>query len=152
MFFIIIVLTLLTSGTCRISHEIGALEVIIDKDRIYMQHLANVAEDNFYPAKERNKFASWYKKWTQAHIPLMVCLFLFFFVSGIHSMLHEKKHKKDCNWTRMQNHLVLKWILAKWLSVRLRIKWFWVQVQLQSLHLQIWCLLQARSSLTFRQL
>ena len=27
--------------------------------------------------------------------------------------------------------------LAKWLSVRLRTKWFWVRVQLQSLHFQI---------------
>ena len=42
--------------------------------------------------------------------------------------------------------------LTKWLSVRLRTKWFWIRVQLQSLHLQISCLLQARSSLTFRQL
>ena len=42
--------------------------------------------------------------------------------------------------------------LAKWLSVRLRTKWFWVRVQLQSLHLQISGLLRARSSLTFRQL
>ena len=32
------------------------------------------------------------------------------------------------------NHLAS---LAKWLSVRLRTKWFWVRVQLQSLHLQI---------------
>ena len=34
----------------------------------------------------------------------------------------------DCNWTRTQNHLVLKRrpSLAKWLSVRLRTKWFWV--------------------------
>ena len=31
-------------------------------------------------------------------------------------------------------------------------KWFWVRVQLQSLHLQISGLLRARSSLTFRQL
>ena len=67
----------------------------------------------------------------------------------------------DCNWTRTQNHLVLKRTLnhlaklaslAKWLSVRLRTKWFWVRVQLQSLHLQISRLLRARSSLTFRQL
>ena len=70
----------------------------------------------------------------------------------------------DCNWTRTQNHLVLKRTLnhlaklaqpaslAKWLSVRLRTKWFWVRVQLQSLHLQILRLLRARSSLTFRQL
>ena len=34
----------------------------------------------------------------------------------------------DCNWTRTQNS-----ILAKWLSVRLRTRWFWVRVQLQSL-------------------
>ena len=38
------------------------------------------------------------------------------------------------------------------LSVRLRTKWFWVRVQLQSFHLQISHLLRARSSLTFRQL
>ena len=63
--------------------------------------------------------------------------------------------QSDCNWTRTQNHLVLERTLnhlAKWLSVRLRTKWFWVRVQLQSLHLQILRLLQARSSLTFRQL
>ena len=41
-----------------------------------MQHLANLAEDNSYPAKERNKFASWNKKWTEASISLMVCLSL----------------------------------------------------------------------------
>ena len=41
----------------------------------------------------------------------------------------------DCNWTQTQNHLVRKRTLnhlAKWLSVRLRTKWFWVWVQLQS--------------------
>ena len=41
---------------------------------------------------------------------------------------------------------------AKWLSVRFGTKWLWVQLPLQSLNLQIWCLLRARSSLTFRQL
>ena len=60
----------------------------------------------------------------------------------------------DCNWTRTQNHLVLKRTvsLAKWLSVRLRTKWFWFQVQLESLNLQISRLLWTRSSLTFTQL
>ena len=42
--------------------------------------------------------------------------------------------------------------LAKWLSVRLQTKWFWVRVQLQSLKLHILCLLRARSSLIFRRL
>ena len=41
-----------------------------------MQHLANLVEDNSYSAKERNKFAGWYKKWTEARILLMVCLSL----------------------------------------------------------------------------
>ena len=50
----------------------------------------------------------------------------------------------DCNWTRTQQHLVRKLTLshlakqaclAKWLSVRLRAKWFWVRVQLQSVKL-----------------
>ena len=48
----------------------------------------------------------------------------------------------DCNWTRTHNHLVRKRTLnhltklislAKRLSVRLRTKWLWVQVPLQSL-------------------
>ena len=42
--------------------------------------------------------------------------------------------------------------LARWLSVRLWTNWFWVWVQLQSLELQISCLLRARSSLTFGKL
>ena len=41
-----------------------------------MQHLANLAEDNSDHEKERNKFAGWYKKWTEVRIPLMVCLSL----------------------------------------------------------------------------
>ena len=69
-----------------------------------------------------------------------------------------KRPLSDCNGTRTHNHLVRKRTLkhlaklAKWLSVRLRTKWLWVRVPLQSLNLQIWRLLRARSSLTFRQL
>ena len=37
----------------------------------------------------------------------------------------------DCNWTRLQLQLQLD---SKWLSARLRTKWFWVQIQLQSLN------------------
>ena len=45
----------------------------------------------------------------------------------------EASKLSDCNWTRTQNHLVLKRTLnhlaklaslAKWLSFRLRTKWF----------------------------
>ena len=52
---------------------------------------------------------------------------------------------------RTLNHLAKQASLAKWLSVRLRTKWLWVQITLLSLKLQIWLLLRARSSLTFRQ-
>ena len=52
----------LISGTCWIAVKNGTLEVIIDTYRIYLQHLANLTRDNSYPAKERNKFAGWYKK------------------------------------------------------------------------------------------
>ena len=41
------------------------------------------------------------------------------------------------------------WLYAKSLSVRLRTKWLWIRVKLQSLKLQISRLLRARSSLTF---
>ena len=41
--------------------------------------------------------------------------------------------------------------LAKWLSVCLRTKWLWVRIPLLSRDLQIWHLLQTRSSLIFRQ-
>ena len=40
---------------------------------------------------------------------------------------------------------------GKWLSVRLQTKWLWFRIPLQSLKLQVRRLLQARSSLTFRQ-
>ena len=52
---------------------------------------------------------------------------------------HEILSLSDCSWTRTQNHLVRKRTLnhlaslAKWLSVRLQTKWFWVRVQLQSI-------------------
>ena len=51
--------------------------------------------------------------------------------------------------TTQLNHLAS---LAKWLSVRLRIKWLWVRIPLQSLKLQNSRLFRNRSSLTFRQL
>ena len=55
----------------------------------------------------------------------------------------------DCNWTRTQNHLVLKrtlntrtkwpngWVFGQMVSVHLRTKWLWVRVQLQSLKMTL---------------
>ena len=50
--------------------------------------------------------------------------------------------------TAQLNHLAN---LAKWLSVRLRTKWLWARISMLSVKLQIWRLLRATSSLTFRQ-
>ena len=50
---------------------------------------------------------------------------------------------------RRHSHLAS---LAKWFSVRLRTKWLWIRIMLLSLKLQIWRLLSARSSLTFKQI
>ena len=52
---------------------------------------------------------------------------------------------------RALNHLTKLVSLAKWLSVRLRTKWLWVRIPLLSLKLQMWRLLRAKCSLTFRQ-
>ena len=66
---------------------------------------------------------------------------------------HDKNIQSNAPYrevlTAQLNHLAS---LAKWLSVRLWTKWLLVRVPLHSLNLQIWCLLPARSSLTFRQL
>ena len=42
--------------------------------------------------------------------------------------------------------------LAKWLGVRLRTKWLWVRIPLQSVKLRISRFFRVMSSLTFRQL
>ena len=59
---------------------------------------------------------------------------------NVKELLAWSRHKiwslSDCNWTRTQNLLVRKRTLnhlAKWLSVCLQTKWFWVWVQLQLL-------------------
>ena len=59
---------------------------------------------------------------------------------NVKELLAQSRQKicnlSDCNWTRTQNHLVRKGTLnhlAKWLSVCLQTKWFWVRVQLQLL-------------------
>ena len=60
--------------------------------------------------------------------------------------------KRTLNYlAKLANWATIKVSLAKWLSVRLRTKWFWVRIHLLSLKLQIWRLLPARTSLTFRQ-
>ena len=54
-------------------------------------------------------------------------------------------------YKRTLNHLAKLTNLAKWLSVHLRTKWLWIRIALPSLKLQLWRLLWARSSSTFKQ-
>ena len=89
-------------------------------------------------------------KRTLNHLAKLAFFFLFFFFSfliygyNFVSLLGQTRQ-----WQRGEYELSS---LAKWLSVRLRTKWLWVRVQLQSLKLQISRLLRARSSLTFKPL
>ena len=86
----------------------------------------------------------WYGTWFEQAVP---------WHSGncrvwIHSQTrtwHDKNTQSNAPYrevlTAQLNHLAN---LPKWLSVRLRTKWLWVRVPLQSLNLQIWGRLPAR--------
>ena len=69
-----LILLLQLTGTRWIAHKYHALEVIMDKYGIYMQHLENMTEDESFPAKERTKFKGWHKKWTMGRIPILACV------------------------------------------------------------------------------
>ena len=76
----------------------------------------------------------------------MVCL-------NIKELARSRRHiwsLSDSDEIRTHNHLVRKWTY-KLLSVRLRTKWLWVRISLLSRKFQIWHLVRARNSLTFRQ-
>ena len=62
---------------------------------------------------------------------------------------YSQMHSTDKYSQHSSSHLVS---LAKWLSVRLRTKWLWVGIPLESLKLYISCLIRATISLRFRQL
>ena len=51
-----------------------ALDLIIDKYGLLMQHLENLSKVKSYPAKERQTFKGWYNKWMKARIPLLACV------------------------------------------------------------------------------
>ena len=69
---------------------------------------------------------------------------------AVSTYLYGAFHNIQSNapYRQMLNHLVS---LTKYLSVHLRTKWLWVRIPLLSLKFQIWRLLRARTSLTFRK-
>ena len=57
-----------------IVHKIRALELIIDKYGVFMTHLKALSDDKSYSSSDRAKYNEWYKKWTNARIPLLACV------------------------------------------------------------------------------
>ena len=66
----------LFAGTRWITHKINALQLLVDKYGIYLQHLQNMSEDMSFKAADCQKFKGWLNKWQQARIPLLACLFI----------------------------------------------------------------------------
>ena len=66
----------LFAGTRWITHKINTLQLLVDKYGIYLQHLQNMSEDMSFKAADHQKFKGWLKKWQQARIPLLACLFI----------------------------------------------------------------------------
>lgn len=64
------------SDTRWITHKLNALQLMLDKFGIYLQHLQSMSEDKSFKSADRQKFKGWLRKWQQARIPLLACLFL----------------------------------------------------------------------------
>ena len=63
-------------GTRWITHKLTALQLLVDKFGLYLQHLQTMSEDKSFKAADRQKFKGWLRKWQQARIPLTACLFI----------------------------------------------------------------------------
>ena len=63
-------------GTRWISHKLAALQLLVDKFGVYLQHLQSRPEDKSFKSADRQKFKGWLKKWQQARIPLTASLFI----------------------------------------------------------------------------
>lgn len=50
--------------------------MVVDKYSIYIKHLQNMAEDSSFKPSDRQKFKGWLRKWQNARIPLLCCLFV----------------------------------------------------------------------------
>ena len=85
--------------------------------------------NSFFP------YTSWF--WNSLHMK--------YFYDNYHVTYEFQSESTLYSSITQLNHLV------KWSSVRLRTKSLWVRITLLSLKLQIWRLLRARSSLTFKQ-
>ena len=47
------------SGTRWITHKLNALQLMLDKFGIYLQHLQSMSEDKSFKSADRQKFKGW---------------------------------------------------------------------------------------------
>lgn len=64
------------SGTRWITHKLSALQLLVDKHGMYLQHLQTMSRDRLFKVADSMKFQGWLKKWQQARIAILACLFI----------------------------------------------------------------------------
>ena len=84
------------------------------------------------------------------HFKLILLALNFLLTLNCFKWQQRDANPQPLNWW-MNTQPFRQTSLAKWLSIHLPAKWFWVRISLLSFKFQMWGLLQARSSLTFRQ-
>ena len=52
------------------------MQLVVDKYGLSLQHLQTMSKDRSFKAADRMKFQGWLRKWQQARIPILVCLFI----------------------------------------------------------------------------
>lgn len=63
-------------GTHWITLNLSPLLLLVDKYGMYLQHLQTMSQDRLFKAADRTKFQGWLRKWQQARIPILACLFI----------------------------------------------------------------------------
>ena len=118
------------SGTRWITHKLNALQLMLDKFGIYLQHLQSMSEDKSFKSADRQKFKGWLRKWQQARIPLLACLFLEILSPAKMLSLASKKTTStqslpSSTWRRQKN----SWIVLKVRSSMSsqRFSYFWTK-------------------------
>lgn len=55
---------------------VSALQHVVDKYGLYLQHLQTMSEESSFKAADCMKFQGWLRKWQQAMILILPCLFI----------------------------------------------------------------------------
>ena len=55
---------------------VSALQHVVDKYGLYLQHLQTMSEESSFKAADCMKFQGWLRKWQQAMMLILPCLFI----------------------------------------------------------------------------